>query len=145
MTSGWPKSALAPICALVASFLLVFLLGAALKKEPAQPPASPSKSAPHQATTSTVPAPQLVIITGKPDPARSDQDPATGVEAVNIWQEDPQKATYKVCLTLKQGLKPGWLVTSPKTTHKDAKDSNSPSCTDPVDGQSIKFVLGRGE
>jgi hypothetical protein len=132
---------------LVASFLLVFLSGAVNKKEPAPVLASPS----------TGTAAQQVVIRVKPD-RRGDQGPATGVEAVRIWQENPKKEigegrfvediwsyqptdtkTFKVCLTLKQG----WSVTSQNTTPKDG-DTNT-SCTNAIDGQKpIEFVVRGG-
>ena len=111
MASGWRKSTLSAMYALVASFLLVFLLGAVFKKE----------SEPVLASPSTVPAAQQVVI-------KLDRS------------EDQGPATFKVCLTLKQG----WSVTRPKTTRKDG-DTNTSCTNDPIDGQKpIEFVL-RGD
>lgn len=161
MASGWPvKSTLVPIYALVASFLLVFLAGMALKKEsqpiPISIPVSPGKNVPPPPViVGAGPAQRPVLITVNPDANRRHQDPAMGIENVIIWQEagnreiparkvgpdswiyQPTDAViFKVCLKLKQG----WVVATPMTTPKDGRESNT-SCTNPVDGH-IDFIIG---
>ena len=76
MASGWRKSTLSPIYALVASFLLVFLLGAVFKKEPG-------------------PAAQQVIITLD---RNGDQGPATFNVCLTLeqgWSVTGPKTTRK--------------------------------------------------
>lgn len=162
MANGWSRPSLAPVYALVASFLLVLLLGAAFRSYSEPGPVSPGGSPPPPpTTTSAEPAGQPVVIVVKPGPMRAGQVPATGVENVIIWQQDSNNEIgvtqiragewsyqpidakpFRICLKLKQG----WSVTDPKVEPKNVNDSTSPLCTiDPVDGQKyFDFVLRSG-